>query len=223
MNRYLKLALCASIVFIFHFSFSISLQAQITHTAAGDVDKKADEILQRAAAKMSASVTFDVKAIVTNAEKKETANAKAKVLYNKGCYRITMDDQILYCDGTATYHWNRSAKEVVLSPMDLSGVDLMNPGLILANYAKNFRPKYIRTEQDGTAIVDLQPRNAASYHKVRLFIVEKTGLLKKMEVHCYDSSREEFTISNFTSARSSDSDFRFDAKAHPDVEIIDMR
>ena len=202
---------------------AFGVEAQITHTAAGDVDKKADEILKRAAAKMSSSVTFDVKAIVTNAEKKETANAKAKVLYNKGRYRMTMDDQILYCDGSATYHWNKSTKEVVVNPMDASGVNLMNPGSILANYAKNFRPKYIRTEQDGTAIVDLQPRNAASYHKVRLFIVEKTGLLKKMEVYRYDSSREEFTVSNCVTARSTDSDFRFDAKAHPDVEIIDMR
>ncbi|MBR1851526.1 MAG: outer membrane lipoprotein carrier protein LolA [Bacteroidales bacterium] len=200
-----------------------SLQAQISHTANGDVDKKADEILKRAASKLNQPVMFDVAATVTNADKQTTATAKASVLYSKGKYRMTMPEQVLYCDGTATYHWQVEAKELVVSPMEQDGINLMNPGSIVTNYAKNFRPKYIRTEPDGTAIVDLQPRQAASYHKVRLFVVEKTGLLKRMEVHRYDSSREEFVVTNFKTTRATDSDFRFDAKAHPEVEVIDMR
>ncbi|MCR4659759.1 MAG: outer membrane lipoprotein carrier protein LolA [Bacteroidales bacterium] len=198
-------------------------QAQITHTDKGGLDKRADEILKRAAAKMGGTVSFDVKATMTGADKKVATTANAAVLYSKGRYRMTADDYVLYCDGSSVCQWNRQAKELVINPMAEGEVNLMNPSALLANYAKNFRPKYIRTEPDGTAVIDLQPRQAASYHKVRLLITEKSGLLKKIEVHRYDSSREEFVISRFANARATEADFRFDTKAHPEVEVIDMR
>jgi hypothetical protein len=92
----------------------------------------------------------------------------------------------------------------------------------LANYSKNYRAKFIREEKDGTAIIDLQPNKGRSYHKVRIYI-DKNGQLKKLEQHNYDSSRSEYTVSNFKSATASDGDFTFDSAANSSYELIDMR
>ena len=102
-------------------------------------------------------------------------------------------------------------------------IDLMNPGRLLANYEQSFKAKYIRTDDDGTAVIDLQPRSARSYHKIRLFIDEESGLLKRMEVQKYDSSREIYDITNFKRIANAASQFTFDTALHPDVEVIDMR
>lgn len=207
----------------FHFSFLTSTQAQITHASQGRLDDNATEVLKKAADRFDKNVSFTVTMTVLDGKKVEKARQSAQVRYNKGKYRLTLSDQELISDGTTVWHWNKTANEVTISGMVDDDIDLLNPGRLLAGYGKSFKAKYIRTDDDGTAIVDLQPRSTRSYHKIRLFIKEDDGLLRRMEVHKYDSGRENYDITDFKRASNAASQFTFDAAKHPDVEVIDMR
>lgn len=218
----MKMLLCVSIILHSSFFFFNSAQAQITHSEQGTVDKTADVLLKKAAGKFG-NVSFTVTATIQDSQKRETMKQKAEVLYCKGCYRLTVADQEIICDGKAVWQWNKTAREVAVSNMSDDDMDLFNPARLLSSYGKNFRAKYIRTEDDGTAIVDLQPRSSRSFHKIRLFVDEKSGLLRRMEVHKYDSSREIYDISGFKNAGTPASRFTFDPKQHPEAEVIDMR
>ena len=197
--------------------------AQLTHTAAGAVDQTAAALLKKAAAKMSGTVSFSVTVVNLDADKKESFRQKVDILYNAPRYRVKTSDLEIYCDGRAVWQYNQPNKEVVVSPMSDTDDDITNPARLLANYSKSFRAKFIREESDGTAIVDLQPMKARSYHKIRLYINAETGLLKKMEQHNFDSSRGVYTISNFKNTKAADADFTFNTKSHPGVEVVDMR
>ncbi len=197
------------------------VQAQISHTEQGAVDQKADALLKRAASQFG-NVSFKVTASMLDAQKKETLRQTAQVLYCKGCYRVSVADQEVICDGKTVWQWNKTAREVAVTNMGTDDVDLMNPARLLKNYDKSFRAKYIRTD-DGVALVDLQPRSARSFHKIRLFMNEKSGQLQRMEVHKYDSSREVYEITEFKRASTPASKFTFDPSQHAGVEIIDMR
>lgn len=221
MHNLFKVLVCACLVVTFHLS-PFTLNAQITHSNQGQVDKTADALMKKAAGKFG-NVSFSVTATVLDSKKKETLRQSAQVLYCKGHYRVTVADQEIICNGTTVWQWNKSAKEVVVNNMSNDDMNLFNPARLLASYDKNFRAKYIRTDDDGTAVVDLQPRSARSFHKIRLFMVEKSGLLRRMEVHKFDSGREVYDISNFKNAGTSASQFTFDAAKHPGVEVIDMR
>ena len=221
MHNLFKVLVCACLVVTCHLS-PFTLNAQITHSNQGQVDKTADALMKKAAGKFG-NVSFSVTATVLDSKKRETLRQSAQVLYCKGHYRVTVADQEIICDGTTVWQWNKSAKEVVVNNMSNDDMNLFNPARLLANYDKNFRAKYIRTDDDGTAVVDLQPRSARSFHKIRLFMVEKSGLLRRMEVHKFDSGREVYDISNFKNAGTSASQFTFDAAKHPGVEVIDMR
>ena len=221
MHNLIKVLVCACLAVTFHLS-PFTLNAQITHSNQGQVDKTADALMKKAAGKFG-NVSFSVTATVLDSKKKETLRQSAQVLYCKGHYRVTVADQEIICDGTTVWQWNKSAKEVVVNNMSNDDMNLFNPARLLASYDKNFRAKYIRTDDDGTAVVDLQPRSAHSFHKIRLFIVEKSGLLRRIEVHKYDSGREVYDISNFKNAGTPASQFTFDAAKHPGVEVIDMR
>ncbi len=201
----------------------IQLSAQITHTDKGAVDQTANTLLKKAAAKMSGTVSFSVTVVNLDADKKETFRHKVDILYNAPRYRVKTSDLEIYCNGKAVWQLNKPNKEVVITPMTDSDDDITNPARLLSNYSKSFRAKFIREESDGTAIVDLQPMKARSYHKIRLFINSKTGLLKKMEQHNFDSSRGVYTLSNFKNTKATDSDFTFNTKANPGVEVVDMR
>lgn len=201
----------------------IQLSAQITHTDKGAVDQTANTLLKKAAAKMSGTVSFSVTVVNLDADKKETFRHKVDILYNAPRYRVKTSDLEIYCNGKAVWQLNKPNKEVVITPMTDSDDDITNPARLLRNYSKSFRAKFIREESDGTAIVDLQPMKARSYHKIRLYINSKTGLLKKMEQHNFDSSRGVYTLSNFKNTKATDADFTFNTKANPGVEVVDMR
>lgn len=199
--------------------------AQITHTPNGHVDKNAETILKKASQKFTSdAASFTVTMVNKDANKKETAKMKANVLYKKGKYRVTFDDNIIYCDGSSTWHWNKESNEVVVNKMSNAEDDLMNPAAILANYSKNFNAKYIRQEENGNAIIDLTPKKSKSYYKLRLFINSTNNQLQRMEMHNYDSSCGEYQLSNYKSGvKVNDSDFSFQASKNPNVDIIDMR
>lgn len=222
MKRILKTLVCASIFFISPTLFLNPASAQITHSDQGAVDKTADALLKKAAAKFG-NVSFKVTATILDGQKHETMKQTAQVLYCKGCYHLTVADQEVVSDGKTVWQWNKSAKEVAINNVSSDDVDLLNPARLLSNYSKSFRAKYIRTDDDGTAIIDLQPRSARSFHKIRLFLVEESGLLRRMEVHKYDSGREIYDISGFKKASTPASQFTFDTSKHPEVEVIDMR
>ena len=221
MKRLLKIVVCLGLIFNLQFTVFNSAQAQITHSGQGAVDQKADALLKRAAGQFG-NVSFKVTATMLDAQKKETLRQTAHVLYCKGCYRVSVADQEVICDGKTVWQWNKTAREVAVSNMGTDDVDLMNPARLLKNYDKSFRAKYIRTDE-GVAIVDLQPRSARSFHKIRLCMSEKSGMLMRMEVHKYDSSREVYEITEFNRASTPASKFTFDAAKHQDVEVIDMR
>lgn len=221
MHNLFKVLVCAYLVFTFHLS-PFTLNAQITHNSQGRLDENATAALKKAAAQFDKNVSFTVTMTVLNSEKKQTAKQSAEVHYNKGKYRLVLPEMEVISDGTTVWQWNKSAKEVAIHNME-NDVDLLNPGHLLANYNKSFRAKYIRTDDDGTAIIDMQPNAKRSYHKIRLFVNEDSGLLKRMEVHKYDSGREIYDITDFKRAANATSQFTFDPALHPDVEVIDMR
>ena len=222
MHNLFKVLVCAYLVFTFHLS-PFTLNAQITHNSQGRLDENATAALKKAAAQFDKNVSFTVTMTVLNSEKKQTAKQSAEVRYNKGKYRLVLPEMEVISDGTTVWQWNKSAKEVAIHNMVENDVDLLNPGHLLANYNKSFRAKYIRTDDDGTAIIDMQPNAKRSHHKIRLFVNEDSGLLKRMEVHKYDSGREIYDITDFKRAANATSQFTFDPALHPDVEVIDMR
>ncbi|MCR5445650.1 MAG: outer-membrane lipoprotein carrier protein LolA [Bacteroidales bacterium] len=199
------------------------VQAQITHASQGRLDENATAALKKASDRFNQNVSFTVTLSTYDSQHKKTGSNSANVRYNKGKYRLTFQDQELISDGTTVWHWNKTANEVTVNTLSSDDIDLMNPGRLLANYNQSFKAKYIRTDDDGTAVIDMQPRSARSYHKIRLYIDEESGLLKRMEVQKYDSSREIYDISAFKRTANAASQFTFDPAQHQGVEIIDMR
>ena len=213
-------------LFIAFFAMTVfSATAQITHTAKGDIDENANKVLKKASSVFEKSaVSFTVTMINRDSQKKETARQKAEVLYSKGRYRVTSSGQTLYCDGKSVWQWDRQTNEVTVNHLAQSSDDLMNPAGLLANHSKSFKAKFIRQEDDGTAVIDLTPFKSKSYYKIRMLINSKNGYIKQMEIHNYDSSEGIYQVSAVkTGAKCFDKDFVFDATANKGLEVIDMR
>lgn len=198
--------------------------AQNKKLNAGISDPKANGILDKASAKLKAAgaVSFEATMVEKDSGKKETSRQSAKVVFSGSKYRLSFDDIVVYCNGSAVYQLDKDVKEVTINKISASETDLMNPSKLLDNYNKNFRPKLIR-EESASYIIDLTPRSPQKYHKIRVSINKKYQI-SKVEIYYYDSSRTEYLISQYKeNVHVSDKDFTFDPAAHKGVEVIDMR
>jgi outer membrane lipoprotein-sorting protein len=222
MKSLLKGILCVSLAFHFPLSTFHSVSAQITHNSQGRLDENATEVMKKAIKKLD-NASFTVKMTALDSQKKKTIEREAEVKYLGNKYSVVTPEEEIVSDGKNVWYWNKQAKEVTINSIEEDdGMNLLNPASLMAHYKKNFREKYIRTEDDGTAVIDLQPRSAQSFHKIRLLVNEENGELQRIEVHKYDSSREIYTFSKRKYGKVKGA-FIFDTKAHPEVEVIDMR
>lgn len=219
MKKLLKYFICASIVLLPPLS---SLRSQITHHSQGRLDENATAALDKAARKMK-NVTFTVKLTMLDSQKKKKGEYTAQVKFQNPKYHLVAGDQEIVSDGTTVWQWNKSAKEIVVNNMPPENeIDLFNPSRLMTDYQKNFRAKYIRTDDNGDAVIDMQPKSAQSYHKIRLFINEETGVLNRIEVHKYDSSRDIYELRKQKFGRLHPP-IKFNPADHPEAEVIDMR
>ncbi len=200
-----------------------AVQAQITHTAQGSVDANAQKILAKASKQFNNGVVkFNVTIQSKDSNKKQVVSYTADVLYAAGKYKAVVGEQTILCDGNAVYTINDDTKEIMVNKISDRDDDLMNPGRLLANWQKSFRAKYIRTENNGDAVLDMTPLHSASYHKIRLVIGEN-GVLKRLSMHNYDASEAVFIVSKFAPAKVSPATLSFSAADYPGMEVIDMR
>ena len=195
MKTFLKILVCASLAFHFPLSTFLSASAQIKHSSQGRLDENATAALNKAVKKLD-NVSFTVKMTALDSQKKKVFEREAEVKYMGKKYSLVTAEEEIRCDGKTVWFWNKKDNEVTVSSLEEDdGMNLLNPSSLIAHYNQNFRAKYIRTDDDGSAVIDLQPRSAQNYHKIRLFINEESGELKSIEVHKYDSSREIYNFS----------------------------
>lgn len=218
-----KFTYITALFFAGYLLIATPIAAQITHNAKGDVDINAQAVLVKAEKQFNKGAkSFVVTMVTKDSQKKQTGKHSAKILYNEGKYNADIGDQIIICDGAAVYTINTANKEVVVNAISDSEDNLMNPGKLLANWHKNYRVKYIRTEKNGDAVVDLTPKKHMSYYKIRL-IVGGTGVLRRLEMHNYDGSEVDFDIAHFRTVSPSAASFTFFKAQYPGYEVVDMR
>lgn len=204
---------------------SFCANAQLSHTKDGVVDAKAKEIISKTKDKINSTkgISFTTQIIVKDDKKQERSRQKAQVLLAKNRYRIAIENHSFYCNGESVWHYNADTKEVTINNIEKEEDNILNPAKLLANYDKNFRPKFIREEEDGTFVIDFVPKKSKEYHKIRV-LISKNYQIKKIEMNYYDSSKTEYAIEQYRiNVNSVDSDFVFNINEYTGVEVIDMR
>ena len=98
---------------------------------------------------------------------------------------------------------------------------------ILKDWSAQFRAKFIRDEFQNNvqySIVDLTPKTAQSYYRIRVYIGKTSLKIAKVMVYEKDNTIYTYNIEQFKSDIPLDDKlFVFDKTKHPGVEVNDMR
>jgi len=160
-------------------------------------------------------------------EGKITSIQRGELIFKGNRYKLTVDNQEIYCDGTNIWSYLKKENEVSIYLYEEGEEDLINPVKILSNWDKNYNAKFIREEfSDGRKlkIIDLTPIRRKSYYKIRFFVDMAKKEVVKIYIYEKDNSTLQYTIEKFTTNMNlSDSFFIFNTSAHKGVQVNDMR
>jgi outer membrane lipoprotein-sorting protein len=167
--------------------------------------------------------------LITENRTDRSSNAveKGTILIRGDKYNLNFLGLNQISDGKTVWNFNAETKEVYIVHANPKDVEMLNPLAMLETYEKNFRAKLIREELENgisVAIIDLQPFENRSFHKVRMVTDKTKKTIIRIEIHEKSGTTMTFRIDQMqTNVSAPDSEFKFDASKHPDVEVVDMR
>jgi len=141
-------------------------------------------------------------------------------------YRLDIAGQNVICDAVTSWTYLAESNEVQVNSVEADEA-VITPTKLLTSYNEDYKSKLTgEVTKNGQAlyVIELKPNNVKSVTGVELNIDKE--LLRIMRIAIQDKSGNTFTyiVNKFeTNVPVADSDFTFNEKDHPGVEVIDMR
>jgi len=213
----------------------------ITTTAFAQKDAEAKAILNQVSAKYKAFniVKSDFTFVIDNQQDQSTITQQGTIvvqsktnkyrlsLYSQDPTAKTQVVQEIITDSRTQWTYNKKDKEVQVNKVDNADQNF-NPAQIFTMYEKGY--KYIYTGSETLKgrvyqIIDLTPEDIdKSYFKIRLMIDKTKKQIYSALIFDKSGNKYNYTIDTFTpNVQVPESTFTFDAKAHPGVEVVDLR
>ncbi|MCV9387579.1 LolA family protein [Reichenbachiella ulvae] len=209
------------------FTSSLLLSVLICTQVFAQKDPKAKSILDAMSQKYKSipSFTADFTYTMENPEEDINEGFEGKVNVKGEKYKLAMEGQEIIFDGENVWTYLKEDKEVTVAPYeeDEGEISLSN---IFTLYESGFKYLYLESRDGGKIdVVDLVPEDLnKSYFKIRMQITAANKDLVTFKVFDKSGSRYVYTITSFSKDSSlKDSDFTFNTKANPGVEVIDFR
>lgn len=192
-------------------------------------DAEAEQVLQKARTRMNTATDFSA----TFKYELENKAAKQKAVVKEGSikvkrerYRVDFSDQLLVCDGKTIWNYLRVENECNISNYD------PNEGFsfdrIFKVYNDDMKARYDRADRVAgvqTDRVTLFPVKAnTEYFRIELWISKRDAVPVRMRVYARNGSVVTYDLGQVKlNTGVPESEFTFQAKSHPGVEMVDLR
>jgi outer membrane lipoprotein carrier protein len=192
----------------------------------GQSDPAAKKVLDGVSAKFKSfkNVTAKFLLKMENGAGKLLSN-KSGTVYMKGTkYRISVTGQEIFSDGSNVWTYDKASNEVTITKLDPTNNTITPQKLFTNFYDKDFLYK-LNGEKAGTQEVELTPIDKSKpFHKVLVSINKAAQTISNTKVFEKTGNRFNYTVSNMnTTSAVADTQFVFDAKKYPGVEVVDLR
>ena len=146
---------------------------------------------------------------------------KGKAWLQGEAYKIELAEQQTISDGKTIWSYLVDDEEVLVSNAT-EGTD-NTPLKLLTSLDKSYAATLTNIDAQGNAVIELaNPKG--QYKRITLKINTKKTELKTVDIYMEDGSKVMITIEEMKFDQQLDDNFfTFDAKKHPNVDVIDMR
>lgn len=206
----------------------ISVNAQ--PQGMGKNDPEAKKVLDAVSAKFKSfkAVESGFSLKIENSSGKNLGT-KAGTVYMKGSkYRVNVTGQEIYCDGSNISTFDKTANELTITKIDPSANSITPQKMFTNFYDKDFLYKLNEESKVGGKTVqqvELTPIDKSKpFFKVLVNVDKKGQTITSTKVYEKTGNIYTYTVSKMkTGAVINDTQFVFDAKKYPGVEVVDLR
>ncbi len=167
---------------------------------------------------------FTMKMIGTNG--KQQATQKGSFIMQGKQYHVRLPDQEIISNGQTNWFWLKQANEVQLSNTNASE-ESMTPASLFTNiHSEDYTYRYLGKRTVGGKhcdIIELKPKKEGSFQRAELAIDAKKTVAGG-NVFEKNGSEVRYEVKNISlNPALGKNEFSFDTKAHPKVEVVDLR
>ena len=200
--------------------------------ASAQQDEKAKSILEQVSKKTGSfqSIQADFSLTLRNTALRINERNDGNIILKGQKYSIDLPDMgiKIFSNETTTWNYMKNGNQVMITNAGEDSDDLMNPAALFNIYERDFTPKFLKDSTiagKAVHIIELLPNNnVMDVSKVNVNIDKNTMMLQSVLLHETDGSQYIIEIKNMVTNRNfPDSDFVFDTRKFPDVEVIDLR
>jgi outer membrane lipoprotein-sorting protein len=195
-------------------------------------DPKAKSILDEVSGKtktfktISADFTFSMENKAMSINEKNDGTIKLKG--QKYVVELPGAGMKIFSDGKTNWSYMKQGNQVTVSTIEDSGSELMDPSSLFSIYEKGFSSKFVAEKNVGGKVVyqiDLFPdKKEFDVTKIAIEIDKAAMMIQSAKLFGTDGNVYGIVVKKMeTNKDFPDSEFVFDAKKFPDVEVIDLR
>jgi outer membrane lipoprotein-sorting protein len=134
----------------------------------------------------------------------------------------------VYSDGKTNWNYMKQGNQVTISTIEDTGSELMDPSSLFSIYEKGFTSKFVAEKNVGGKTVyqiELFPdKKEYDVSKITIEINKANMMIQSAQLFGTDGNIYGILVKKMEMDKDfNDSEFIFDAKKFPDVEIIDLR
>jgi len=211
------------------FTTSIILLALIT---LAQQDPKAKSILDEVSSKtrtfktISADFSFSMENKEMSINEKNDGSIKLKG--QKYFVDIPGAGIKVYSDGKTSWNYMKQGNQVIISTIDEDSGELMDPSSLFSIYEKGFTSKFVAEKTVGGKVVyqiDLYPdKKEYDVSKITIEINKANMMIQSAQLFGTDGNIYGIVVKKLETDKDfPDTEFTFDTRKFPDVEIIDLR
>jgi outer membrane lipoprotein-sorting protein len=207
------------------FLISLVLTGQITYSQA---KKSSEEILKQTSEKTKSFSTIRINFTynMDNPSAKVHESESGVLLVKGDQYRLDISGQKVISDGKTSWTYISDANEVQINTID-NDENALTPTKLLTSYSEDYKSKLVNeTTKDGRPqyVIELKPNAEKNFTNVELNIDKELYRITRIAIQDKSGNTFTYIVNKFEpNVTVKDSDFTFNAKDYPGVEVIDMR
>ena len=202
---------------------ALSLQAFTQKNAKEILDLSSQKYAEAGA--ITAIFTMNVK----NIKDKVTYSFDGSIQMKEGKFYLSTPEMDSWFNGKTQWTYQKESEEVNITEPSKEEVQMINPSVIFEIYKKGCKYKYLGEKKDikqrNVHEIELIPENKKSEMQKMIVQINKADYMPVTITIFYKNNLQNIIYINTYKTKQSlpDSNFIFDKKKYPDVEIIDLR
>jgi len=196
---------------------------------AGAQDAKARAILDKVSAKFKSMSSLKANFALTiyDAKGKSKGSKSGTFLMKGNKYRVNMTGQQIISDGKSVWTYLQANKEVQVASYDPNSQSISPAKLFSGSYNSEYKSAYAGEKTVAgkkVDVIEMTPVSARAFKKVTLYVDKASTMITGGTMYDKNGGSYGYTISGVTpNAKVADSEFTWDAKKNPGVEVVDLR